>query len=323
MTAASATVSQRTTRPATRWSRGSKSSAMRAVGTVSAVYRSPSSRRPAPTRGCRLADTCRVTHWVVRRSRRGHHRALAGGRAGARCRLGGRHEAADLGGSAGSSPASGPWGDGPGVEGQHGTGCAWHDVEPHREPSCRWTCWAGIEVRTAAGARVDLRRPPRPGPLRPAGARPPPAVARGDRRRPLARIRRTSAGSLRQALWLVRHGLSDAGLPPDSVLDVSTESIGDPGRREHRPRHRRLRGVPRRHACGAERADRAVRRRSRRGPRARLLRRRARAPRRPLRGRPRRPSPSAGSPTATCVARARRRSASSRAIRSARRPTRS
>jgi DNA-binding SARP family transcriptional activator len=36
----------------------------------------------------------------------------------------------------------------------------------------------------------------------------------------------TSAGSLRQALWLVRHGLSDAGIPPDAVLDVSTESIG-------------------------------------------------------------------------------------------------
>jgi DNA-binding SARP family transcriptional activator len=36
----------------------------------------------------------------------------------------------------------------------------------------------------------------------------------------------TSAGSLRQALWLVRHGLSDAGTRPDQVLDISTESIG-------------------------------------------------------------------------------------------------
>ena len=36
----------------------------------------------------------------------------------------------------------------------------------------------------------------------------------------------TSAGSLRQALWLVRHGLGDAGIPPDTILDVATESIG-------------------------------------------------------------------------------------------------
>jgi DNA-binding SARP family transcriptional activator len=36
----------------------------------------------------------------------------------------------------------------------------------------------------------------------------------------------TSAGSLRQALWTVRHGLSQAGLDPDAVLDIRPESIG-------------------------------------------------------------------------------------------------
>jgi len=36
----------------------------------------------------------------------------------------------------------------------------------------------------------------------------------------------TSAGSLRQALWLVRHGLSGAGIAPDSILDIRPESIG-------------------------------------------------------------------------------------------------
>ena len=83
-----------------------------------------------------------------------------------------------------------------------------------------------IEVRTAAGARVTF-----------AGRHAPALFAL------LVLVRRprsreaiaadlwpesdtTSAGSLRQALWLVRHGLSDAGLPPDSVLDVSTETIG-------------------------------------------------------------------------------------------------
>ena len=82
-----------------------------------------------------------------------------------------------------------------------------------------------IEVRTAAGARVSF-----------AGRHAPALFAL------LVLVRRprsreaiaadlwpesdaASAGSLRQALWLVRHGLSDAGLPPDSVLDVSTEAI--------------------------------------------------------------------------------------------------
>ena len=82
-----------------------------------------------------------------------------------------------------------------------------------------------IEVRTAAGARVVLRRPSRPRPLRPAGPRPPPAVARGDRRRPLARIRR-GLGRLAPPGPLARPARPlGRGLPPDSVLDVSTEAI--------------------------------------------------------------------------------------------------
>ena len=36
----------------------------------------------------------------------------------------------------------------------------------------------------------------------------------------------TSAGSLRQALWTVRHGLALAGLDPDAVLDIRPKSIG-------------------------------------------------------------------------------------------------
>jgi DNA-binding SARP family transcriptional activator len=36
----------------------------------------------------------------------------------------------------------------------------------------------------------------------------------------------TSAGSLRQALWLVRQGLSDAGFGPTDVLDIDTDTVG-------------------------------------------------------------------------------------------------
>jgi DNA-binding SARP family transcriptional activator len=36
----------------------------------------------------------------------------------------------------------------------------------------------------------------------------------------------TSVGSLRQALWLVRHGLIDARVDPDAVLDVTPEAVG-------------------------------------------------------------------------------------------------
>jgi DNA-binding SARP family transcriptional activator len=36
----------------------------------------------------------------------------------------------------------------------------------------------------------------------------------------------TSVGSLRQALWLVRHGLIDVGVDPDAVLDISPEAVG-------------------------------------------------------------------------------------------------
>lgn len=35
-----------------------------------------------------------------------------------------------------------------------------------------------------------------------------------------------SAGSLRQALWLVRQGLLDAGIVPDGLLDIDTETLG-------------------------------------------------------------------------------------------------
>jgi DNA-binding SARP family transcriptional activator len=35
-----------------------------------------------------------------------------------------------------------------------------------------------------------------------------------------------SAGSLRQALWLVRQGLLEAGIPPDHVLDIDADTVG-------------------------------------------------------------------------------------------------
>jgi DNA-binding SARP family transcriptional activator len=35
-----------------------------------------------------------------------------------------------------------------------------------------------------------------------------------------------SAGSLRQALWLVRQGLADAGIEPDGLLDIDGDTVG-------------------------------------------------------------------------------------------------
>ncbi len=35
-----------------------------------------------------------------------------------------------------------------------------------------------------------------------------------------------SAGSLRQALWLVRQGLLEAGIPPDHLLDIDADTVG-------------------------------------------------------------------------------------------------
>ena len=35
-----------------------------------------------------------------------------------------------------------------------------------------------------------------------------------------------SSGSLRQALWLVRQGLVEAGIAPDCVLDIDTDTVG-------------------------------------------------------------------------------------------------
>jgi DNA-binding SARP family transcriptional activator len=36
----------------------------------------------------------------------------------------------------------------------------------------------------------------------------------------------TSAGSLRQALWLVRQGLAEAGIPAEAVLDIEADTVG-------------------------------------------------------------------------------------------------
>ena len=82
----------------------------------------------------------------------------------------------------------------------------------------------------------------------------------------------TSAGSLWQALWTVRHGLALAGLDPDAVLDIRPGVDRDPADRPARDRRARLRALPRRRGRlrgGA--GDRAVPRRPRRGARPRCF----------------------------------------------------
>ncbi len=97
-TAASATVCHRTTRPSPRRRRGSKSNAMTAIGTVSAVY---------PCAACRLADTLRVARSVAARCRSRHDAGHTAGRArGSPAVMGGRDRRAW--GHADQCPTSGP-----------------------------------------------------------------------------------------------------------------------------------------------------------------------------------------------------------------------
>ena len=253
MTAAIATASQRTTRPATRWSRGSKSSAMRAVGTVSAVYREPvvaadgtgsgvSAGRHLPCHPLgRPPVTARTSSAQL---------AVARGRAASRgaTRGGGSWGVRRL------EPGARPMGGRAGRRRPRRDGYAWHDAEPHRVPSCRWTCWAGStsEPPPGCGSTFAGRHAPALFALLVLVRRPRSREAIAADLWPESDT--TSAGSLRQALWLVRHGLSDAGLPPDSRARGLDGVDRRPRRCDHRARHRRLRGVPRRPRCGAERA---------------------------------------------------------------------
>ena len=55
-----------------------------------------------------------------------------------------------------------------------------------------------------------------------------------------------SAGSLRQALWLVRQGLLEAGIEPARVLDIDADTVGLRMEARVRPRRRGVRGLPHR-----------------------------------------------------------------------------
>lgn len=119
-------------------------------------------------------------------------------------------------------PASGPRGDGPGVV-FHG------DVMPRDEPIqrtiLRVNLLGRLDVRSSTGSAVRL------------GGRHAPALfallvleCRPRTREAIAAdlwpdADSSSVGSLRQALWLVRHGLLDAGVDPDAVLDIRSESV--------------------------------------------------------------------------------------------------
>ena len=137
---------------------------------------------------------------------------------------------------------------------------------------------------TAGTARFERRgraraprRPPRPGARRPSRPPSPTAPPRRDRRRPLAGLRGSvrlvpAAGAVAPADRPVgqrhRAGSGARGGPRDA---------GHPARRPPRSRHGRLRDARRRGPAGRHRRDRDLPRRSRRGPRARVFRRRSRA----------------------------------------------
>jgi DNA-binding SARP family transcriptional activator len=98
-------------------------------------------------------------------------------------------------------------------------------VEPIQRAILRVNLLGRLDVRAASGAAVRL------------GGRHAPALfallvlARRPRTREAIAADLwpdadgTSVGSLRQALWLVRHGLIDAGVDPDAVLDIRSEAV--------------------------------------------------------------------------------------------------
>jgi DNA-binding SARP family transcriptional activator len=98
--------------------------------------------------------------------------------------------------------------------------------EAARRPTLQVRMLGSLDVRTARGQVVQLggRHAPALFALLVLSRRPRSREAIAADLWPEADT--TSAGSLRQALWLVRHGLLEAGIPPDAVLDVRPESIG-------------------------------------------------------------------------------------------------
>ena len=204
---------------------GSKSSAMRAVGTVSAVYGSPPSRRPAPVGGVagrhlpchplgRPAVTARTSS------------ALAGGRAGARSQLGGRHDGESRG-VRGLEPGVRPMGGRAGRGGQARTGIRMARRGAAPQALLQVDLLGRIEVRTARGAG-RLRPAVTPQPSSPCwcssaargrARRSPPTSARPESDRGLGRL--APPGPLGSSGKASRTRDS----PPDSVLDVSTEAI--------------------------------------------------------------------------------------------------
>ena len=152
MTAASATVCQRTTRPSARRSRGSKSNAMTAIGTVSEVY---------PRGGLRGPGTC-----IIRRDR------------GYADQRGGRPKRVRRP-THGGTDRTGRLED---------RGVAMRHAAPTPGATLHVNLLGRLEARTAGGSHRPVVRPARPGVVRPARAVAAAAVARGHRRRPVARV---------------------------------------------------------------------------------------------------------------------------------------
>jgi DNA-binding SARP family transcriptional activator len=121
-------------------------------------------------------------------------------------------------------PVSGPWGDGPGLGSRQGdvTG----DRRSRPRDRLRVSLLGHLDVRTAQGRVIPI-----------SGRHAPALFALLILvRRPRAReaiaaelwpdVGSSSVGSLRQALWVVRHALSAAGLDPATFLDIRPEAIG-------------------------------------------------------------------------------------------------
>ncbi len=214
MTAASASVCQRTTRSSVRRIRGSKSNAMTAIGTVPAVY--PKAGVSAGRHlTCRLvrrqpvpwATPCVVIRWLAR------GRTAVGGQG--RSGLGARR-------SWSRRPAHGGTGRTPRRR-EGARSC--RTASPFRRP-CASRCSAGSRSGRAPGRRsvcvgrhayalltiLALTLRPRTREAIAADLWPDTAVA--------------ATGPLRQALYQLRAALLAAGLDPEAILESDAETLG-------------------------------------------------------------------------------------------------
>src|SRR4051794_7875297 len=211
MTATSAIVPQRTTRSPKSWTDGSNWNVTTAIGTVDGVYRTwpvRPRRRTASQRSpktCRLADTRDVSLCLAGTGDQDHHRRQYGWRGVSPVRRDRRRWGPPV-----ETRASGPWGYGPDVA-FTGSEAAMPTITSAERVRLKVDLLGRLDARRTDGGQIRLpgRHSQALFALLVLARRPRSREAIAADLWPEADG--TSAGSLRQALWLVRQSLAEAG----------------------------------------------------------------------------------------------------------------